>query len=196
MRPPAGTLVEFPAPPPPGSRIPSRPPHGSKQPRDPLDVVREAIGELDFLDNPQAAAAVCSAALALGLGARGVIIHAHDARANEVRIVAANGPSCDALVGKAALVEDDVIASTVIANAAPMTLVIDPIVGLLRHAPGRLKAIGATRAVVAMPALVKKRVVAIIEVVDAKESAATAVEPAAQYAAIQLARFLVSRKAR
>ena len=45
-----------------------------------------------------------------------------------------------------------------------------------------------------VPAFVKKRVVAIIEIVDPKESAATAVEPAAEYAALQLARFLERRK--
>lgn len=195
MRPRAGTLAEFPAPPPPGSRTPSNRPHASAS-RDPLEIVREAIGELEFFDSPQAAAAVCSSALTLGLGARAVVIHAHDARRKEIRIVAATGPGSESLTGMAALVEDDVVAATVVVTSASMTLVIDPTVGLPRRAPDRLKALGATRTVVAIPALVKKRVVAIIEVVDAKESAATAVEPAGEYAAIQLARFLVARKAR
>ena len=90
--------------------------------------------------------------------------------------------------------EDDVVASTVIVGSAPMTLTIDPDVGLPRRAPERLKAIGATDLVVAVPAFVKKRVVAIVEIIDPSESAATAVEPAAEYAALQLARFLERRK--
>lgn len=162
--------------------------------RDPLDVVREAIGELEFLDSASAAASICCSALALALGAKGVIIHAHDASKREIRVVAAHGPKSDALVGKAALVEDDVVASTVIVDAAPMTLTIDPIVGLPRRAPERFKAIGASEAVLAFPAFVKKRVVAILEIIDPKEGARTAVEPAAEYAALQLARFLENRK--
>jgi hypothetical protein len=191
MRPRAATIGEFPAPPPPGSRTPS---HRPASRRDPLEIVREAIGELDFLDSAHAASSICASALALGLGARAVVIHAHDASKKEIRVVAAHGPKSDVLVGKAALVEDDVVASTVIVGEAPMTLTIDPDVGLPRHAPERLKAIGATESVVAVPAFVKKRVVAIIEIIDPKQSAGTAVEPAAEYAAIQLARFLERRK--
>jgi hypothetical protein len=190
MRPRAATIAEFPAPPPPGSRTPSHRPAR----REPLDVVREAIGELDFLDSAHAASSICASALALGLGARAVVIHAHDASKKEIRVVAAHGPKSDDLVGKAALVEDDVVASTVIVGEAAMTLTIDPEVGLPRHAPERLKAIGATQRVVAVPAFVKKRVVAIIEIIDPKESAATAVQPGAEYAATQLARFLERRK--
>jgi hypothetical protein len=103
-------------------------------------------------------------------------------------------PSADSLVGKAALVEDDVIASTVIVGSASMRLVIDPETGLPRRAPERLKAMGARRCVVAVPAFVKKRIVAIIEVIDAKDSAEHAVEPAADYAASTLARFLENRR--
>lgn len=190
MRERASTIAEFPAPPPAGSRLPSHRPTM----RDPLEVVREAIGELDFLDGAHAAASICCAALALGLGAKGVIIHAHDSNTKEIRVVAAHGPKGESLVGKGALVEDDVVASTVIVGSSAMTLVIDPEVGLPRKAPERLKAMGASRAVVAVPAFVKKRIVAIIEVIDAKESVATAVEPAAEYAAFTLARFLERRK--
>ena len=191
MRARAATIGEFPAPPPPGSRTPSNRP---SKVRDPLDVVREAIGELDFLDSAQGAASICCSALALGLGAKAVVIHSHDSSGKEIRVVAAHGPMSDELVGKAALVEDDVIASTVVVSSAPMTLIIDPDIGLPRKAPERLKAIGAKRTVVAVPAMLKKRVVAIVEIIDARESAATAVEPAAEYAALQLSRFLERRK--
>lgn len=206
MRPRAETITEFPAPPPPGSRLPSKPPpkqakqakqgKPAKKPRDPVEVVREAIGELAVFDEPRSAAAVCAAALALGLGARGVVIHAYDAREREIRIVAANGPKGASLVGKATPAERDIIASTVIANGAPMKLIIDTDDGLPRRAPERLHVIGASQTVVAVPALVKNRVVAIVEVIDAKETAATAVEPAADYAASALAQFLVARKKR
>jgi len=159
-----------------------------------LEVVREAIGELEFLDTASGAASICCSALALGLGAKGVVIHAHDSSKGEIRVVAAHGPKSESLVGTVALVENDVIASTVIVGTAPMTLTIDSKVGLPRRAPERLKTIGAAESVVAVPAFVQKRVVAIVEVIDAKEGAATAVEPAAEYAALQLARFLERRK--
>ena len=192
MRARAATIGEFPAPPPPGSRLPSMRPNASR--RDPLEVVREAIGELDFLETAQAASSICCSALALGLGAKAVVVHAHDAGKKEIRVVAAHGPKSDVLVGKAALVEDDVVESTVIFYGAPMTLTIDPDVGLTRRAPERLKAIGAKNSVHAAPAFVKNRVVAIIEIIDASEGAATAVEPAAEYAARTLARYLEQRK--
>lgn len=192
------TLTEFPAPPPAGSRTPSNAPKSAPQSavkaRDPLEVVREAIGELDFIGSSQTAAAVCCAALRLGLGARAAVIHAHDPRTREMRVVAANGVGGDALAGMKTKVDDDVIASIVVESAAPMTLAIDPSVGLPRHAPERLKTIGATRSVVAVPAIVKNRVVAIVEVVDPTENPAN--DAATQYAAMQLATFLESKTKR
>jgi hypothetical protein len=214
MRPRAPTIGEFPAPPPAGSRTPSKPPHRAasmrpsagameaassatpRKERDPLDIVREAIGELDpdFIDSAQAAAGICASALKLALGPRAVFIHAYDNGSKEIRIVAANGPKSEELMGKAALVEDDALAAMVTVSQGPTILSIDPEVGLPRRAPERLKAVGAQNAVVAVPAMLKKRVVAIIEIVDAKESAASAVEPAAEYAALQLAKFLEERR--
>lgn len=197
MRPRAATIGEFPAPPAPGSRTPSMPPRSAAVPaRDPLDVVIEAIGELDLFDSAQTAAKIACDALALGLGARAVVIHVYDSRVRELRAVAASGQDTAALVGVKTKVDDDVIASTVIENATTMTLKIDPEVGLPRHAPERLRTLATKRAVVAMPALVKKRVVAIIEIFDASERATDVVEPAAEYASTQLARFLESRMKR
>ncbi len=203
MRPPAGTLADFPAPPPPGSNTPDGiPAHAPSAPssaagaRDPLEVAREAIGELTFLDDARLAASICCGALVLALGARAVIIHAHDARAKQLRVVAANGPATESLIGKTTRVDDDVVASTVVMMGKPMTVKIDPEVGLPSHAPERFRVVGVERAIVATPAVVKKRVVAIVEVIDARGAAATAVEPAAEYAGLALARFLVELKKR
>jgi hypothetical protein len=193
VRPRATTIADFPAPPPPGSKTPARPPTAAPKPRDPLEVAREAIGELAFFADSRIAAEVCCAALMLALGASAVVIHSYDARARQIRVVAAKGRNAESLIGQVAGVDDDVIASTVIMNAAAMTLRIDAAVGLPHHAPERLRVVGASRVVVATPAIVKSRVAAIVEVVDAKESAATAVEPAAEYAGLALARFFVTK---
>ena len=112
-----------------------------------------------------------------------------------MRVVAASGAGTDGLVGSSARVEDDLVASTVIGTCAPLTWSLVP-GGLPRGAPVRLAQVGAARAVVAVPAIVRSRVVAIVEVVDAKESADPAVEAAARYAGSTLADFLVARKQR
>jgi hypothetical protein len=154
--------------------------------------VKEAVGELEYFATPWQAAALCAQALAKALGARSVIIHTYDARTTELRVVAAIGTKADALLGASALVEDDFVGSTVIANKKPMAMVIDG--ELPRIAPERLRAMGAAKSLMASPAMAKGEVVAMIEVVDAGEVNAAVVEKAIAHVAAQLGAFLASKK--
>lgn len=158
---------------------------------DALDLVKEAVGELEWFATPWQAAGVCAQALTKALGARAVIVHTHDARTTEIRVVAATGPKADVLLGASALVEDDFVGSTVIANGKPMSMFIDG--ELPRIAPDRLRAMGAAKSLVATPAMARGEVVAMLEVVDATADAAT-VDKAIAHAAAQLAAFLVAKK--
>lgn len=171
---------------------PPPPPRAKKARRDPLEVAREAIGELGYLATAAQAASVCAAAVAKALGARAVIIHTHDPRTSEIRIVGAAGAKSAALVGAAALVEDDFVASTVVWNKKPMKMFIDGT--LPRVAPERMRAVGASRSLVAAPASAKGDVLAMIEVVDPEEKVAAKVEAVVDYAAKALAAFLAASK--
>jgi hypothetical protein len=160
--------------------------------RDALERVKEAVGELEYFATPWQAAGVCAQALEKALGARAVIIHSYDTRTTELRVVAAQGPKADVLLGASALVEDDFVGTTVVANKKPMSMSIDG--DLPRFAPERLRAMEAKKSLVAAPAIGKEGVVAMIEVVDASEANASVVEKAIAHVATQLGAFLVAKK--
>jgi hypothetical protein len=159
--------------------------------RDALERVKEAVGELEYFATPWQAAALCAQALEKALGAGSVIIHTYDARTTELRVVAAVGPKADVLLGASALVEDDFVGSTVVANRKPMSMFIDG--ELPRIAPDRLRAMGAAKSLLAGPALANGEVVAMIEVVDATEANAAIVEKSVAHVAAQLAAFLAAK---
>jgi hypothetical protein len=160
--------------------------------RDALERVKEAVGELEWFATPWQAAGVCAQALEKALGARAVLIHTYDARTTELRVVAAQGPKADVLLGASALVEDDFVGATVVANRKPMARFIDG--DLPRVAPERLRAVGAAKTLLATPAIANGEVVAMVEIVDASEANAAVVEKAVAHAASQLAAFLVAKK--
>lgn len=160
--------------------------------RDAFEQVKEAVGELAYFATPWQAAGVCAQALEKALGASAVIIHSYDARTTELRVVAARGPEADLLLGASALVEDDFVGSTVVANKKPMSMTIDG--ELPRIAPDRIRAMQAKKSLVASPAIANGDVVAMIEIVDAVEANAAVVEKAIGHAAAQLGAFLVAKK--
>lgn len=179
--------------PPPAIRIaPQVAPKITLLKRDALEQVKEGVGELEYFATPWQAAGVCAQALEKALGARAVIIHSYDARTTELRVVAAQGPKADVLLGASSLVEDDFVGSTVVANQKPMTMAIDG--DLPRIAPDRLRAMGAAKSLLAAPAVAKNDVVAMIEVVDATEANAAVVEKVISHVATQLGAFLAKKK--
>lgn len=160
---------------------------------DPTDILFDVLCELEFADTAKGAAQMCADGLARALGARAVIIHMHDDGHSELRTLAAHGPRTAALVGSTEPSEDDFIGGAVLCNGKPVSMSFDGELPML--APRRLKVIGVNRSVVAVPAMIWKRCVAIIEVVDADERYAPRTSDAASYVAKRLAEYLVQRAA-
>jgi len=160
---------------------------------DPMDVLFDGVYELNFVDTAVEAADVCASALAKALRARAVVVHAHDLVKRELRAIGVHGASFTELFGSAARSEDDLVASAVVCNEAPVTMRWDG--ELPRLAPRRFGIVGAPRTVVAVPAMAWGRCVAIIEVIDADERVAQRVADSTAYVAERLAEFLSERAA-
>lgn len=160
---------------------------------DPMDLLFDGVYEMNFVDTAVEAADMCAAALAKALRARAVVVHAHDLVRRELRAIGVHGASHTALLGSAAPSEDDLVASAVFCNEAPVTMRFDG--ELPRRAPGRLGVVGAPRTLVAVPAIAWGRCVAMIEVFDADERVAHRVADSAVYVAERFAEFLSERAA-
>ncbi|MBS2014892.1 MAG: hypothetical protein JST00_18525 [Deltaproteobacteria bacterium] len=160
---------------------------------DPMDVLFDGIYELNFVDSTAEAADVCASALAKALRARAVVIHSHDLVRRELRAIGAHGVSPSEVLFTTEASEDDLVASAVICNQAPVTMRFDG--ELPKLAPKRLTLVGAPRTLVAVPALSWGRCIAIIEVIDADERVAERAADSAAYVAERLAEFLMDRAA-
>lgn len=160
---------------------------------DPTDLLFDGMYELNFVDTPWQAAGVCATALANALGARSVVIHAHDLARREIRAIGGHGANAADLLGATSSSDDDFVASTVMCNGKPLVMRIDG--ELPRLAPERLGVLGAKRSFVAVPALSWGRCVALIEIVDADDRLVGRVADSAAYVAERLAEFLLERAA-
>lgn len=160
---------------------------------DPMDVLFDGIYELNFVDTAVEAADVCAGALAKALRARAVVIHTHDLVAKQLRAIGVHGVSPSKILFSSEASEDDLVASAVICNQAPVTMRFDG--ELPKLAPQRLSHVGAPRTLVAVPALAWGRCVALIEVIDADDRVAHRVADSAAYVAERLAEFLSERAA-
>lgn len=160
---------------------------------DPSEALFDRMYELNYADSPWAAARLCATALGKALGARTVIVHAHDLATHELRAIGVHGEGEFDLLGSSDASDDDLVASAVICNEKPVTMRFDG--ELSRLAPRRLGLIGAPRVVVAVPAMVWGRCVAVIEIIDADERLASRVAGSAAYVAERLAEFLSDRVA-
>jgi hypothetical protein len=131
------------------------------------------------------AATVAAASLVAGLDARAVIVHAHDPGTHELRVVGVWGENVATLLGEAEVSDDDFVASTVIGNGHPMTMLLGG--GLPRVAPRRLAVVGAERSLFALPILSEGVCVGLIEVVDVDPSLTARVAKACAAVAESLA---------
>jgi hypothetical protein len=201
MRPRSTTLVSAPAPPARGSlpppklaqnevdaevvlplsrRRPTAPPPASE--RTPISGMHPVARVADIR---AAAATRAAAALAAGFDATAVIVHVYDGAFDEVRVVGVYGEDTDVLVGEVEAREDDFVASTVITNGGPMTMLLGG--GLPRVAPRRLAILGARRSLVAVPVLRDGVCIGLIEVVDVEASVTARVAKVAAVVAESLA---------
>lgn len=171
--------------------VAAAPPPLPTQRPEPARVVREMVRELEPRATASQAAGVCAAVLAGTLRARAVVIHAHDPRTGAVRIIGADGVGTQDLVGSTYAADDDFVASTVLANEHVMRLRFDE--GLPRSAPSRLREVGASRSLLAVPVVALHACVAIIEVIDADASLESLALDACHRAAEALVRCQVSR---
>lgn len=175
------------------SAAPTAPPPPASRARDPIDVLDETIGELEYFGTAAQAATICATALAKTLGARAVVIHQHDDKARQLRSIAVDGPKSRPLLGSATRVDDDLLASIVVATGKPTALSFDGT--LPRIAPQRLRTAGAARSVVATPAMWAGSCVAVIEVIDATEAPGSKLlAEACNLVATNLAVFLGTKK--
>ncbi len=191
IAPPPPVAVASPADDEPRSTIQTRQPRPSAH--DPLDVLFDGLYEIEFVDNAWQAADVCAATLARALGAKAVVVHAHDLVRRELRAIGVFGPGAHEVLGTIEPSEDDFVASAAICNQKPLSMKFDG--ELPRLAPARLGTLGAQRSLVAVPVLAWARCVALIEVVDADEIYETRVADAIAYVAERLAEFLSARAA-
>ena len=160
---------------------------------DPSEALFDGMYELNYADTQWQAARLCAEVLGRALGARTVIIHAHDLVSRELRAIGVHGDGEFDLLGMADGSDDDLVASAVICNEKAVTMRFDG--ELPRLAPKRLGMIGAPRTLVAVPAMAWGRCVAVIEIIDADERLASRVADSASYVAERLAEFLSGRAA-
>jgi hypothetical protein len=204
--PPPLPLRRSSAPPPPPASVPAPPvstvratsiatplPGPRPSAPDPTDVLFDGLYELNFVQTLEDAATLCAASLGAALGARVVVVHAHDLTRRELRAVAAHGAEQCGVVGSTEPSDDDLVAAGAICNEAPITMRFDG--ELPRVAPRRLSAVGAPRTVLAVPAMAWGRCLGVIEVIDADERFAARAADAAMYVAERFAEFLSHRVA-
>jgi hypothetical protein len=161
---------------------------------DPSEALFDGMYDLVYADSPWQAARLCASALGRALGARSVIVHAHDLATHELRAIGVHGDGEFDVLGSTDASEDDLVASAVICNEKAVTMRFDG--ELPRLAPRRLGMIGgAPRTLVAVPAMAWGRCVAVIEIIDADERFADRVADSAAYVAERLAAFLSDRAA-
>jgi hypothetical protein len=132
------------------------------------------LAELNARTTLSQTAGVCAALLAGMLRARAVLIHAYDPCTDELRVIGADGVDTHDLLGARHSVEDDFVASTVVANRSPMTLRLEGELPLF--APARLREVGATQSFLALPVSTSSGCIAIIEVIDGEALGDAALE--------------------
>lgn len=216
MRARVQTLAAWPAPPaPPSSSVRARlssveaiddadilevvPATPRRRPPDVMTVLREDIGDLEQLGTSWQVAALCAAALGKATAARAVFVHAHELRARTSRVIGVFGTKAHNLLGGVQAIDDDFVASSLVSRGEPMTMRFEG--ALPRLAAARLRVVGASCSLVAVPLMSSGACVGMLEVVDAVDaveaSAANASRSldACRYVAEQLARFLAARAA-
>jgi len=216
QRPRAPTILSWPPPPGPGTVRPPPPSitrvHDSYSTRPP--AIRERLPTLELVEDdiieavpaPVAslstslpvtlagtawqAARACATALRQALEARAVAIHALSPWTDEFRIIGAQGPATDHLLGSVVATDEDIVTSALCANGKPWTLGLGDCPSRIR--PDRVDVVGATRSLVAVPILVDGRCIGIIEVFDVNPKWARDAIDACTFAGERLAEQLAA----
>lgn len=164
------------------------------QPRASTEALRRihglvaSINKIRAANTPWTVAGGCATVLAKTLDARAVVIHRYDASVRELRIIGIEGASSDGLLGSVSNADDDFVAMNVLAGEQTMTVRIDG--ALPELAPLRLRALGASRSVVALPVMSGAACVALVELVDVEERSESIVADVCELLSDQLRRVL------
>ncbi len=158
---------------------------------DPAEVLFDTTYELEFVETTLEAAQVCASALLRALGARSVMVHFYDARRRELRVMAAYGASADEVVGSVENVDDDLTGGAALCNEKTVSIELDG--ALPRTAARRLERVGARSLVVATPAMVSGRCVALVEAIDPDPRFSGRAAESARYVADRFAEFVEER---
>jgi hypothetical protein len=157
---------------------------------DPVRVLAVKFGKLVSARTAKDAAAVVACALQNALGARAVVIHAVDARRDELRVIGAHGGASADLFGRRIALSQDVVATS-FADRADRVSAVTIVLGATGHrVPERARIVGATRSVLGMRVFIGDRCVALIEVIDSDERYLRRRHVACAYAAERLAMSL------
>jgi hypothetical protein len=156
---------------------------------DPMDVLFDAAYDLCFLESAVQGAQHCMVSGMSAIGSCQALVHLFDGATGQYVTVAGHGPGTDQQV-LSRHEDDDWLLSAAIFKGKPITMEYGGEVSstpLPRHA-----ALGVTKNVVVVPVIAWGRALAVIEIVDASESALAGGrgENALAYLAQRLAEFL------
>jgi hypothetical protein len=127
----------------------------------------ESLNALRSASTAWQVAGGCAAVMARTLDARAVVVHQHDERAHELRVIGIHAADGEGLLGSVASTGEDFVAMNVLASGTTMRVRIDG--ELPELAPHRLRALGTSRSVIAVPVMRDGACVALIELVDVEE---------------------------
>jgi hypothetical protein len=184
MRPPASTIHSWPPPPAPGSVAPSEPELGPIMTCPPpastpstevvktsgilalhkvvTDAAREPASPTPMRPSLSQTAGICASMLGATLRAEAVIIHVHDPRSGQLRVIGADGAGALDLLGAIHYADDDVLASALVTTGEPlMQIGGEP----LRRAPPRLRRFAGAPSYLAVPIMTSRGCIAIVEVI-------------------------------
>jgi hypothetical protein len=106
----------------------------------------------------------------------------------ELRIIGVDGPKTDELLGSVSNVDEDFIGTNVLASGTKMRVRVDG--ALPELSPPRLRVLGTSRSIVAVPVMSGDTCVALIELVDVDERCEALVSEVCELLGEQLRRVL------
>jgi hypothetical protein len=153
-----------------------------------MAALRRSLERLDQQATPWQVAGTCAVAMATVLDAPAVVIHQHDARTGELRVIGIHAPNGGDLLGSTASIDDDFVATTVLVNEKPLMLRFEG--APPRFLGERHRRIGASRSLGAVPFMIADECMAILEVLDVAEARRPAIVAACKLVAEPLLRAL------
>lgn len=163
-------------------------PRWSRESFEALQELAARIRALDVAPNVWQLARGAVVAMTTTLRTRASILHHYDARTHYLRVIGADGPRTDGLLGRVFDAEDDFITSTVLSNGCAMRVRLDG--ELPRFVPSRIRDVAPARSIFASPLLGADGCVAILELVDVDERRAAYLPDACELVRDRLVRLL------